>query len=103
MDFGSQITQLFMLIVALVVAYAGIMFWNKFNSNREQSLIKNEETSIAKGGNEEIGLSSEVMPETFSGSVVKKNIQNRFELTGKDAEAAAKVLKRMLNQEKDAE
>ena len=106
MDFGEQITQLLLVILALLVAFFGVTFWTKRKSGQLGGEPSSAEAPPVPGGAggtagvEALGALDEATESKGgggSGSEAAKRFQN---LTGKDAEAAARILKRMLKQDK---
>jgi len=98
MGFGDQLMQLMLIIVALLVALGGVTAWGRHRksggdsqSNPERSVLN----SVADDVSDESGRSGMVTPSDQRHA----DRAERFDLTGKNAEAAAKVLKRMLQQD----
>ena len=98
MDFSDEITQLVVVIVVLLMAYLGINMWTKRGSGFTIP-------SIGGGGKGDTGVDGEggtyidSMDDSVEkprGSSAADRHGDRFNLTGSDAEAAAKVLRRML-------
>ena len=99
MSFVEQLSQLIVVVAVLILAYFGVMIWTR---------------KSAKGGGGGLfgsGPSAPVKPldlgddTDFATEVPKKGHnrnKGRFHLQGKDAEVAAKVLKRMLKQGGDS-
>lgn len=101
MSSGVQLTQLIVIIVILVAAYFGVMMWTK-RVGKEGSagggllgLGGDAGGGGATGGGEDGRSSVSYDDQVPKGPDRKKG---RFDLQGRDAEVAAKVLKRMLKQ-----
>jgi len=92
---GGEATQLILIIVALVVVYGGVMFWTKRSGKDKKAQPLAPRLEDLGGDSGETALDGSVTSRDGSGP--KKNSE-RFKLTGRDAEVAAKVLKRMLKQ-----
>ena len=106
MNFGEQITQLLAIIVVLGMAYVGLTFWTKRQD--EQLAAKPDGTADGVGGvggvggmdvSTEMGGGSDAVASTGGGG--NKAVDRLQHLSGSDAEAAAKVLRRMLQDDKD--
>ena len=99
MGFGEQLTMLIVLIVLLGVAYFMITTWSK----RSQITAERESARRAQASDEgeEFDKAGDLREALRDRDVVAKQRERRFQLTGKDAEVAAKVLKRMLKQDRD--
>lgn len=115
MNFGEQITQLLAIIIVLGMAYVGLTFWTKRRD--EQLAAKPDGTADGVGGvggvggtggvggvggmdvSTEMGGGSDAMASTGGGG--NKAVDRLQHLSGSDAEAAAKVLRRMLQDDKD--
>ena len=110
MDHSAEATQLNVVIVILVVAYFGVMVWTR-RVKVWTRRVKNRPPGEGGGG---IGVSGGAAggiagsaddTDDIDGMGVpakKKGPdrhKGRFQLQGKDAETAAKVLKRMLQQD----
>ena len=103
MDRTAEATQLFVVIVVLVVAYFGVMLWTRSRKNKASGeggggigVSGGLAGGIAASGNDTDDIDGEVIPAKKTGPDRHKG---RFQLQGKDAETAAKVLKRMLQQD----
>ena len=97
MDFGEQLTMLIVMIVLLGAAYFGVTTWSKRAGDRQAN-------SPAAGGgvdDDEFDVAGDLREALKDRDAVAKQREQRFKLTGKDAEVAAKVLKRMLKQDRD--
>lgn len=102
MGFTDQLTQLIVVVVVLILAYFGVMMWTK---------RVGKEGGTGGGGLFGLGGGSHTAPSASLGlndhaaeTEIPKSTdrtKGRFNLTGRDAEVAAKVLKRMLKQDKD--
>ena len=94
----NELPQLIIIIVVLLVAYGGIRVW----TSRRPS----ENADGSPGGG--VGQSAtdqhlaDVIVHDHSDIPRADRNKSRFNLTGKDAEVAAKVLKRMLSQDKES-
>lgn len=93
---GGEVAQLMVIIVVLAVIYGGVMFWTKRpgQDKKAQPGMGNLGGSLGVTGFDDDATASP------GGSRAKKNSE-RFKLTGRDAEVAAKVLKRMLKQDRE--
>ena len=113
MDFTEEVTQLAVIIVVLLVAYLGINMWTKRGGGitipsmggRASGGGEAGEGGTGAGGVDVAGLDVDGADDGLdgyprSGSVADRH-GDRFNLTGRDAEAAAKVLKRMLQQDEE--
>lgn len=105
MDNTGEATQLFVVIVVLVVAYFGVMVWTRQKKNRSQGegggdvgvgVSGGLVGGIAASAGDMDDIDGEGIPAKKTGPDRHKG---RFQLEGKDAETAAKVLKRMLQQD----
>ncbi len=111
MDYMAEATRLFFIVVVLVVAYFGVMVWTRRVNNQNHggggvSGLFGGGGLLGGGSSGPAGESSSANFDDSDGSVsiptAKKAAdlnKGRFELTGGDAETAAKVLKRMLKQD----
>ena len=102
MDAGSQITMILVLIVVLGAAYFAITIYSK------RAAAQQGEAGAGPGG--ALGEEIEENVETIELRAAIKDRdraaaqrEKRFNLTGKDAEMAAKVLKRMLKQGREGD
>lgn len=93
MEMSEQLTMLIVLILVLGLAYMGVNFWSKRNRAAGGGGPARQNTDPADLLLEEVG---EERPRAKSR---ERDIQQRFQLQGRDAEMAAKVLKRMLKQD----
>ncbi len=107
MDYEAEAIQLFFVVIVLVAAYFGVMVWTRSVGNKNPGEdggggglfggfggggAESGQISSADGDTKDIdGLGVPV-------SRAEKN-KGRFQLQGRDAEVAAKVLKRMLKQD----
>lgn len=114
MTFGEELMQLLLIIGALLMALAGINFWTKKGGSITLPPMGGKSADPASGvpantGDETNALMDDVGSDANpsgegnsgggSGGSVADRHGDRFDLTGKDAEAAARVLKRMLKQD----
>jgi hypothetical protein len=97
MGFGEQLTMLIVLIVVLGVAYFAITTWSK-RAEAKQASAPKAGTGL---GDDEFDAAGDLREALKDRDAVAKRREQRFQLTGKDAEVAAKVLKRMLRQDRD--
>ena len=97
MDFGEQLTMLIVLIVSLGAAYFGVTTWSKRAASRQAN------SPVVGGGvgDDEFDAAGDLREAMKDRDAVAKQREKRFQLTGKDAEVAAKVLKRMLKEDRD--
>jgi len=100
MPMPSEVNHLILIIIALIVVYGGVMFWTKHA--KQQSDAKAGGPGVAGVGMDVGGLGLGEAEADEPGVGPKKNSE-RFNLTGRDAENAAKVLKRMLKQGRESE
>ena len=100
MDYGGEATQLFFVVILLVVAYFGVMIWTRRVNKRQPGEGVGGSGRIA-GGGAVSAADTDYVDETGTpaGKEVANRRKGRFQLQGKDAEVAAKVLKRMLSQD----
>ncbi len=106
MDFADEITQLLVIIIILVAAYLGLNFWMKRGGSLslpsfggKSSNHPDSDPSVAHPADaHQESLSSKKGSQS---SAVERH-GNRFNLTGKNAETAARVLKGMLKQGKES-
>ena len=100
MDHSAEATQLIVVIVILVVAYFGVMVWTRRVKNRPPG---EGGGGIGVSGGAAGGIAGSADDTDGMGVPAKKKgpdrHKGRFQLQGKDAETAAKVLKRMLQQD----
>jgi len=111
MSFGQEITQILVIIVILLMAFFGLNFWTKRKKAAAELQQQAAENAglVAPGGSDAAGASldgsaaagadmGEAMAEKSTSATKSSQAKSmeRFDLKGKDAEAAAKVLKRML-------
>ncbi len=114
MGFGEQMTQLMLIILALGLAYGGIMFWTKRTGNGggggilgpggpaiqppDLEDVAGTPPGTAGGGPGGVpGELGDAISDRVDGQT--KAAERVQALTGRDAEAAARVLKRMLKQD----
>lgn len=90
MSSGDQLTQVVVIVVILVAAYFGVMMWTK-RVGKGGSAGGGGATAVGEDGGSSVSYDDQVP----MGPDRKKD---RFNLQGRDAEVAAKVLKRMLKQ-----
>lgn len=104
MDYTEQATQLFVVLILLIGAYFGVMAWTRKANNRPPGKDGRGGSIFGGGG----GAGSTEGGFSSSGDVDGMGIpaksgadrnKGRFQLQGRDAEVAAKVLKRMLKQD----
>ena len=103
MDHSAEATQLIVVIVILVVAYFGVMVWTRRVKNRPPGeggggigVSGGAAGGIAGSADDTDDIDGMGVPAKKKGPDRHKG---RFQLQGKDAETAAKVLKRMLQQD----
>jgi hypothetical protein len=108
MTFAEEIVQLLIIIVALLMVLMGISFWTKRGGSLTLPSMGSKGSSHALP---DTSIDDEYLPETpgtkkssgkgggNDGLSTADRLGERFNLTGKDAEAAARVLKRMLKQD----
>ena len=103
MDHSAEATQLIVVIVILVVAYFGVMVWTRRVKNRPPGeggggigVSGGAAGGIAGSADDTDDIDGMGVPAKKKGPDRHKG---RFQLKGKDAETAAKVLKRMLQQD----
>ena len=109
MTFAEEIVQLLLIIVALLMVLMGINFWTKRGGGLTLPSIGGKGSNPLPDANiEDEYLTGTTRSNKSSGGSKSRNkgnvstadrIGERFNLTGKDAEAAARVLKRMLKQD----
>jgi len=94
---SDELTQMVLIVVVLIVAYAGLKAWTKRSGQGGDA---------GGAGSTGLGTQHEQMLANLEAEIEverpksrKERNEERFTLTGKDAEAAAKVLKRMLKQD----
>ena len=105
MSFGDEITQILAIIVVLLLAFVGLNFYSKQKKAREaarqEAAEKEGLTSPGGSAGGAIGLGDSTGGKTTSVTASRKaQTAERFQLTGKDAENAAKVIKRMFQGDK---
>jgi hypothetical protein len=99
MDFGEQLTMLVVLIVLLGVAYFLVTTWSKRAGSKAGDSAG---TPVDLGLDDDKDDSAADLRQAMKDrDAVAKQREKRFQLTGKDAEVAAKVLKRMLKQDRE--
>ena len=99
MDFGEEITQLLVIIVGLLVALFGLNFWVKRGGGINMPSTKSNSQNVQQYVEDVDQDAEEKMADLKLPKTGKDRHGDRFDLTGKDAEAAARVLKRMLKQD----
>jgi len=107
MDYTEQATQLFLVVVVLVAAYFGVMVWTRRVNNNNPGEgggggfggMMGGGGGGAAGGVQGTGLSDDGDVASGPGGKSADRNKGRFQLQGRDAEVAAKVLKRMLKQD----
>lgn len=104
---NEEFTQVFVIIVVLLGVYLGLNFWLKRGGSLTLPSFggghKPEETPdhVLPGGDTG-AVDQAIRVKSGNRSSAVERHGERFNLTGKDAEVAARVLKRMLKQGKDA-
>ena len=98
MDFGEQMMQLMLVIVGLLVALGGVTAWSRHKKSSGGSQANQEQPAQVDDTADEMAEGSGRSGMTAS-EHRHSDRADRFDLTGKNAEAAAKVLKRMLQQD----
>ena len=113
MNFADEATMLVGLILVLGLAYMGVTFWSKKSGSSSGGggilggLSGGADTSVGAGGPATNAVADMALDELEEKQPADKNVdrttelRKRFKLEGKDAEVAAKVLKRMLSQDGD--
>ena len=106
MNNTDQAIQLFVVLVLLIIVYAGVMVWTRRAKNSSEQgggLFGGSGGGgggmyggASDGGGADLG--EDGMPASPKKTGKDRN-KGRFELQGRDAEIAAKVLKRMLKQD----
>ena len=92
MSFADEATMLVGLILVLGLAYMGVTFWSKKSgSSSAGGPATNAVADMALDQLEDKQPANQTVDRATE-------LRVRFKLEGKDAEVAAKVLKRMLNQ-----
>ncbi|MDA0746745.1 MAG: hypothetical protein O2954_09500 [bacterium] len=97
MEFGEQLTMLIVLIVVLGLAYMGVTFWSK--KNKAAQIAGGAASPKDGSAGQKDFLLEEIEEERPKPKSQKGDLQQRFQLQGRDAEVAAKVLKRMLKKD----
>lgn len=109
MDYSAELTQLVIIAVVLGAAWFGVNIWTRRMKNRDPEAGGGGMGMFGGGGGAAGGSAAD--PGTAGGgldgdiddvSIPKSGPdrhKGRFQLTGRDAETAAKVLKRMLKQD----
>jgi hypothetical protein len=110
MDYEAEATQLFVIVIVLVAAYFGVQVWTRRVNNNNGGeggggagggMMGN----LFGGGGSDAGAGmSRGVDDDVDGMGVPapkgaNRNKGRFQLQGRDAEVAAKVLKRMLKQD----
>jgi hypothetical protein len=105
MDFADEATMLVGLILVLGLAYMGVTFWSKKSGAPKAGggMGGGGEGNSAGGGPNAMPGMDELDDNPANSRPVDKAtaLRERFKLQGRDAEVAAKVLKRMLKPGKD--
>ncbi len=99
MDSGEQLVMMLMVILVLGLAYFGVTFW----STRRSASTDGPGAGGGPGGSELPAHLSHLLDETEpveSASDARQKRTQRLDLTGARAEMAAKVLKRMLKDDR---
>lgn len=106
MNFSEELTQLVAIIVLLLILYWGINSWIKQGGSlRILGVGKRDDGEAGKGGEaSNAGLGDmvddgDMAKPRSSGTGAADRHGDRFNLVGREAEVAAKVLKRMLKQD----
>jgi hypothetical protein len=106
MTFGEEITQLLLIIGVLLLILIGVSFWTKRGGSINMPSMGSKSSDAT--GMVDTGIddgSAEFMSEpgqgkSSGGTKTSADLLNeRFELTGKDAENAARVLRGMLKKD----
>ena len=108
MGFEEQLTTLLILILVLGLAYAGVNYWSRKGADLKGGLLgklvggggaaSSDELAPGAGLDGDMGDEGPRPSMSATGERVRQ-LNKRYELSGKDAEMAAKVLKRMLKQD----
>ena len=103
MDAADELTMVVGMILVLGLAYMGVTFWSKKAGTPSSGGPGGGQGGIGEKGSaqqEAIDklLLDEVQEKKSGGVKRDGQLRERFQLQGKDAEMAAKVLKRMLKQ-----
>ena len=96
MGFGEQLTYLLVLIVVLGAAYFLVTMWSKKSAGAANPAGPG--SAGGAGDVDEFDVAADLREAVDARDDVAKQREQRFNLTGRDAEVAAKVLKRMLKQ-----
>lgn len=106
MSFTEELTQLVMIIVGLLVVLFGVNFWTQKGGSLTLPSMGNKSsdatgpTNIGNGTAESMaGMEAEEVESESIPKMGPDRHADRFDLTGKNAEAAAKVLKGMLKKD----
>jgi hypothetical protein len=104
MNFTEELTMLVGLILVLGLAYMGVTFWSKRPVAPGAAGGGGAGGADGTGSNAVADMALDELEENEPKRPVDRqtNLKERFKLSGKDAEVAAKVLKRMLKQGKDS-
>jgi hypothetical protein len=108
MSFTQEITQLLIVIGVLLLLLLGISFWTKRGGSITLPSVGSKSAQGANPNNEDLGVESGEPGEASGqgGGGTKSTAERlgeRFELTGKDAETAARVLRGMLKNDEQAD
>jgi len=114
MTFVEELVQLLIIIFALLLVLFGVNFWTKKGGSLTLPSMGGSGSS-GEAGQQMAGLDGNGIDGTYESGDVQGSRNSggkskgggsaadrhgdRFDLTGKDAEAAARVLKRMLKQD----
>ncbi|MBK35511.1 MAG: hypothetical protein CME26_08275 [Gemmatimonadetes bacterium] len=108
MSFTDELTQLIVVVVMLIAAYSGVMIWTRRSGGASKAGggggLFGMGGGAGSGGDDDAARPSLGLDDEDSGASVPKGAdrhKGRFNLSGRDAEVAAKVLKRMLKQDPD--
>lgn len=109
MNFSEELTQLVAIIVVLLIAYWGINTWIKQGGSLSiPDVGKGADGEAGEGGKggeapsaglEDMADDGGMETPRSSGDSAADRHGGRFNLVGREAEVAAKVLKRMLRQD----
>ncbi|HAA75604.1 TPA: hypothetical protein DCE37_10820 [Candidatus Latescibacteria bacterium] len=109
MDYTAEVTQLLVIVIVLGAAYIGVQVWTRSQKNRDGGgggllgrFGGGGDSAGAAGGGAPLGGGLDDEDSDLGGVGGGKGSdrnKGRFQLQGRDAEVAAKVLKRMLKQD----
>ena len=109
MDYTAEVTQLLVIVIVLGAAYIGVQVWTRSQKNRDGGgggilgrFGGGGDSAGAAGGGAPLGGRLDDEESDLGGVGGGKGSdrnKGRFQLQGRDAEVAAKVLKRMLKQD----